>query len=307
MRNGQSDAEQTADLKRQAAAFLNSEHLLKLYELLKTDSQHFSSDYDQRNSTAGRVKEAQEIKEQRNLETMRPQLCAIFEALGLFDVTEPERGDGNQHIIVPGASLNSCFLRTEKAASSLTDRTKSFTGLSCYRPISPKERNGAWKSCPAETEFGAMTSAFHQFLNLPLKDPEDAFCGDRNLNRISCIRRLKTGRDGFECAIFAAPSTEPELRRADTADTFRFWLEHMKLEEGDTLLVITDNAYCNRQFLQFAYYLLKEERPVGLDVVGCHVLEPSDREHLRISFFLQEVIALKNWCEKIIEAFPERR
>ena len=41
-----------------------------------------------------------------------------------------------------------------------------------------------------------------------------------------------------ECRILAAPSSEPELRRADTGDTLSFYLQHTDLQPGERLLAV---------------------------------------------------------------------
>lgn len=298
---GQSTEEQIRSLRKQARDFLSSEALLELYDLLDTDAEHFSDAYDQRKQAQGRVKEVQEIRECRDLEPLREPLYPLLKELGFFTITEPLRGSADS-ILVPGAAYGSCFLRTEKAASLVTETTLAFTGLSCFRPINPAERKGSKTACDAETEFGVMTRAFQKYLKLGC-DFEDEFHGDRNLNRISCIRTFSTEHEAFPCRIFAAPSSAPDQRRADTADTFLYYLREARPKENTSFLAVTDNIYCNRQLLQFAYILLKENIPAGLDVIGCHVYGPETPKTYRISFFLQEVSALKNWCEIIVRDF----
>ena len=295
---GQSAEEQIRSLRKQARDFLSCEALLKLYDLLDTDAGHFSDAYDQRKQAQGQVKEVQDIRECRDLEPLREPLYLLFKELGFFTITEPLRGDADS-ILVPGAAYGSCFSRTEKAASLVTEKTRAFTGLSCFRPINPTERKGSKTACDAETEFGVMTRAFQKYLKLSC-DFEDEFHGDRNLNRISCIRTFPTEHEAFRCRIFAAPSSAPDQRRADTADSFLYYLREARPKDNTSFLAVTDNIYCNRQLLQFAYILLKENISAGLDVIGCHVYGPETPNTYRISFFLQEVSALKNWCEIIL-------
>ncbi|TQL47794.1 hypothetical protein FB562_0864 [Homoserinimonas aerilata] len=44
-------------------------------------------------------------------------------------------------------------------------------------------------------------------------------------------------------SVLAAPSSEPELRRANTVDTYRFWAEHRRRPECRSVLVITTPIY----------------------------------------------------------------
>ncbi|MEV1146831.1 hypothetical protein [Micromonospora sp. NPDC049799] len=43
--------------------------------------------------------------------------------------------------------------------------------------------------------------------------------------------------------VLAAPSSEPEHRRAHTADTQRFWAGHVRLSPGDEVLCVTAPIY----------------------------------------------------------------
>ncbi|MBR0342290.1 MAG: hypothetical protein IJH64_08610 [Oscillospiraceae bacterium] len=65
-------------------------------------------------------------------------------------------------------------------------------------------------------------------------------------------------------------------------------------------MAITDNRYCNRQFLQLAGLLLSGcPVPVGLDVVGCR----DDRDIVTLDEYdpfqyLQDLISILDWIER---------
>ena len=99
--------------------------------------------------------------------------------------------------------------------------------------------------------------------------------------------------------VFAAPSSEPSIRRADTGDTLKFYMENAGIQDGESLLAITSNRYCNRQFLQLAYQIIKENRRVGLDVIGNYsdeelgVLKGYDPYQ-----YIQDVISIIDWIKR---------
>ena len=150
-----------------------------------------------------------------------------------------------------------------------------------------------------------------------LSRKKDAFHGDRNLNSISCVR-VFSGRNpperhdlptaagsvgarpnGRQYRVFAAPSSQPELRRADTGDSFLFYLQQTELCPSDSLLLLTNNRYCNRQFLQLAFLMMKQACPIRFDIIGC---TPDDRVISRERYdpfqFLQDLIGVLDWIER---------
>ena len=290
--------EQITELKEQFDSFLRSEALSELFEVLKTDRDSFKNTYDTRRMPDGKVRETQELKSVESLEDVRKPLYPLLLELGFFTINKPLHPE-HSRVIVPGGSLDTCFCRTKCAAGWVDSSTRFVDGLACYRPIHPRERMTSSFSSTGDTEFGVLSDSFQREFRLSFTPEEEVFCGDRNLNGISCIRTLHGEEKNRRFRIFAAPSSEPSLRRADTGDTMRFYLQHDKPEKTDSMLVITDNQYCNRQFVQFAYELMKNERPLSLDVIGC---TPDERvvtcERYDPVHFLQGLIALLDWIER---------
>ena len=158
--------------------------------------------------------------------------------------------------------------------------------------------------CALMLMTAAMAESFASVFSLPHAWTDD-FQGDRNLNSISCVRRLRDKQDGRQYRVFAAPSTRPELRRADTGDSVLFYLRQAKPCASDSLLFLTNNRYCNRQFLQLAWLLMKQESPLRMDVIGC---TPDERVISRERYdpfqFLQDLIGVLDWIERFSESFP---
>ncbi|SBT43981.1 hypothetical protein GA0070611_2524 [Micromonospora auratinigra] len=67
--------------------------------------------------------------------------------------------------------------------------------------------------------------------------------------------------------VLAAPSSEPDRRRAHTADTQRFWAEHVRLRAGDPVLTVTAPIYVPFQHCD-ALRTLAVPYGCGIDTVG---------------------------------------
>ena len=294
---------QAGALTEQFDAFLKSDAMHNLLKLLDTDIAGLPQKYDMRKKSDGGVKESQEIKSDLSLEDRRYDIYQCFKELGFFDINSPNSPDYHR-IIILGASLKSTYQKTEYSAKWITPKVVSVDGLTCFRPLNPVERKaGAFKT-KSDTEFGAMSDSMEAVFGLNSDAWQDDFTGDRNLNRISCIRTYASNNDNCDFRIFAAPSTDAGVRRADTGDTLDFYFNKGNINSGETLLAITGNRYCNRQFIQLAYQILRSDIPVGLDVIGNYCGdEIASAENYDMIGYIQDVIAITDWIERFKNLF----
>ena len=292
--------EQKNALKDQFDGFLRSDALEELFSLLHVDRQTFSKVYNGRRTGQGTVRETQEIERNTFLDECRAELYPLLDELGFMGINRPLCSE-NSRILVLGGSFDACYARTQYAARWVGPSTRFVDGLACYRPINPAEREGSIFSSSCETEFGAMRDSFADVFHLSPSSGKEEFRGNRNLNGISCVKTFGDSDDGRVCRIFAAPSTQPELRRADTGDSLLFYLREAALSPGDRLLAITHNRHVSRQFVQLAYQLMREEQPFRMDVIGC---VPDERivsaERYDPYQFLQDLIGLLDWIERFM-------
>lgn len=278
-------------LQRQTHDYLKSQPIEDICALLDMDLPKICQEFDTRSQNGNQVKESQEIEADQRLEKCRNELFPIFRELGFIDINHPRLKEPD-HIVILGGAYNACFNRTICGKKYLTDYVKSFDGLSCYRPIHPIERKSPIFNSSCETEFGALYDSFCIAFGNSSPLYYDDFHGDRHLHRISNIRTAELFSDGRLCRIFAAPSSEPELRRANTPDSMSFFLDNTPIQKGASILAITNNIYCNRQFLQMVLYLLQHDLSIDLDVIGCS----SDDELTTVNIYdpakyMQELIA----------------
>ena len=282
-------------LKEQAEAFLRSDALAEVFALLNTDRERIGKDYNGRAGVNGRVLETQAMEPSEELEPLRGKLYPLLDELGFIRINKP-LSERHSRVLVLAGALGACYANTIAAASWRDSTTLSVDGLSCYRPVNPRERASSAYASSRDTEFGVVADAFSEVFGLSGSDYRDAYVGDRNLNGISCIREFQVQPGSCRYRVYAAPSSEPELRRADTADTMRFYAENAGVSPGEGLLAVTSNRYCNRQFLQLAHYVIKNDLAVDLDVVGCF---PDERVPTAESCdpfqYLQDLIGILDW------------
>jgi len=72
---------------------------------------------------------------------------------------------------------------------------------------------------------------------------------------------------GIRLSVVAAPSSEPRARRANTADTFRFWAAHRRSPAERSVLVVTTPIYVPYQAAG-AVELLGVEHGLSVETVG---------------------------------------
>lgn len=299
-------------LRGQFEAFLNSDALAELFDLLGVDGYSFCRIYNGRRNSDGRVLETQVLDPVEALNEHRDKIYPLLDELGFFTINKPLEA-GHSHIVVLGGSLEACYDRTRAAKQWMSSSVSYVDGLACFRPIHPRERVADLVLPYCETEFGAMTESFASVFSLP-RLWEDDFHSDRNLNNISCVRSFSDVPGDRRYRVFAAPSTVPQVRRADTGDSFFYYLHKTKiccedsiliqqnrirLSSSDSLLFLTNNRYCNRQFIQLAWYFMKLKVPIRFDIIGCTPDERVvSRERYDAYQFFQDLIGVLNWIER---------
>jgi hypothetical protein len=164
-----------------------------------------------------------------------PEIAALVEAsaaeLGMVDAKPPPRRD-YRHLVVLGGLAHACLRRTAYAAHLLHRGTVAADVgvLGSLRPLTPAE-----KALPAVN--GCTTEV--DVLDLAVRR---AFAVDRPTAADPAVRTYRPAA-GPPVTVLAAPSSDPAVRRAHTADTQRFWARHATLSRGDRVLVVTAPIY----------------------------------------------------------------
>ena len=157
---------------------------------------------------------------------------------------QPPADESYDDIVILGGLLRACLVRPEYVAqlAQNTVTTRAVVALASRRPLSGNEI-----SLAADLGLGDLHDEFRAMeYGVRQSFPE---CGTE-------IRRTSephlSGNEAWEVAAFeghpsitvlAAPSTEPQIRRANTADTYKWWAD---LEGGIArrrILVVTSAIY----------------------------------------------------------------
>ena len=228
--------------------------------------------YNTRKGIDGQIRESQVAPLNEVLEKNRFILFPIYRELGIVDINKPRFNDYD-HIVLLGGSANSNFDKTLAAKRFITDNVVDVSALASFRPIPPGElrRMSSDRKLGYETEFGSFDAAFNCIFSLSeLEDDENNKPYDfpRNINY---SHRIKTYEDssGRKYRVFASPSSNPE-ERAGTYDTCVHYMKSFADGEKAKVLVITNNQYCNYQFIPFMLSILENDKcKVDMDIIGC--------------------------------------
>ncbi|MFG3714696.1 hypothetical protein [Micromonospora sp. NPDC047730] len=190
-------------------------------------------------------------------------------ALGLVHPVPPARPE-YAHLVVLGGLSNACQRRVAYAAHLLRAGTRvagEVAVLGSFRPLSEVERAGlaAAGVPPCDTEVEALDAAVRREFGVAAPAEEDGHDGGHPHH--SWSSRTYRPASGPPVRVLAAPSTDPARRRAHTADTQRFWAEHVNLRTGDPVLMVTAPIYVPFQHCD-ALRTLAVPYGCGIETVG---------------------------------------
>ncbi|WP_341716673.1 hypothetical protein QQG74_22155 [Micromonospora sp. FIMYZ51] len=203
----------------------------------------------------------------------RARAAAI--ALGMVRPLPPAR-PRYAHLVVLGGLAHACLRRVAYAADLLR-RGLRVTGelavLGSYRPLSDVERRTLAEAgvTGCDTEVDALDAAVRWTFDVAGPDAEDGLDAGHPHHSWSSRTYRISGRPPVR--VLAAPSSEPERRRAHTADTQRFWAGHVDLAGGDQVLLVTAPIYVPFQHCD-ALRTLAVPHGCGVDTVGVDPTRP---------------------------------
>lgn len=198
------------------------------------------------------------------------RVLAAARRLGMVDGAPAPRGT-YRHLLVLGGLGPACLRRARYAAHLLGSGivvTGEIAVLGSYRPLGPAERESLAAAgagdCRTEVDVldHAVRVAFapvtlvEQTGSTVLADPHRSW-SDRGYRTT----------DGTTVRVLAAPSSDPQVRRAHTADTQRFWAARATLAPGDPVLMVTAPIYVPFQHCD-ALRTLALPFGCGIDTVG---------------------------------------
>ena len=265
-------------LDSQFESFLNSDALKEYLEILdiRDNTPERLLDelniYNTRKAADGHIYESQQAPLNEVLETHREKLFPVYDRLGLVSINKPVKYDYDT-IVVLGGSANANYDRSAAALRFLHNDVREVTGLSCFRPLPTSEKKACKHPGIFETEFGSFIFAFNDLFSLTENTEKEVSSYPRNINQAMDIKTYSDA-EGRTFRLFASPSLKA-AERPGTYDTCVHYLQN--IDEGPhRILVITNNQYCNYQFIPFAQAVMESGRDdIDFEIIGC-----SDDDHL---------------------------
>ncbi|MFF4894228.1 hypothetical protein [Micromonospora chersina] len=190
-------------------------------------------------------------------------------ALGLVRAVPPTL-PRYAHLLVLGGLAHACLRRTAYAAH-LARTVAGVDGevavLGSFRALSPVESRmlAALGVHGCATEVDALDAGVRVAFGVDAPSEEIGESADHPHRAWSSRTYRPAGLPPVR--VLAAPSGEPDRRRAHTADTQRFWAGHVRLREGDPVLMVTAPIYVPFQHCDALRTLAVPFR-CGIDTVG---------------------------------------
>lgn len=217
----------------------------------------------------------------------------VAAALGLTSSTPPTRRSYT-HLLILGGLVRACLLRPRFAADLLNAglAVGSVSALSTYRPLMGNEielveaLGQSGKTNEMEVMEAGLTAAFE--LGQPVDEERHEEPGAEFATAL--VRTWRAGE--LPVRLVIAPSPEPTIRRANTADTYAYWAGScVHLGPGDSVLLVTSSIYLPYQHCD-AVRMLALPHGCSVETVGIDFSDPG-LGALRQSFtpanYLQEI------------------
>lgn len=173
-------------------------------------------------------------------------------ALGLTGIQTPVERKFD-YIIALGGARFSCLYRPQYMYELLTRHgisAKTAILLSGMRPISESERPATDKYAPlAQTEYNLINTGAEQAFKIAPNYIEERYYNE-NPNSSWAFRTYDTLDNQIPLFSIAGPSSEPDKRRANSADTYQFFFKKFKITAGQKLLLVTSQIYVPYQQLE---------------------------------------------------------
>lgn len=227
--------------------------------------------------------------EDNRIEANKDEIESVSKRLGLLDITETVIEDPDYILPLGGARMTN--YDTPLKAKELIDTHGwsdiTVVGLSTERKKTERDAPFFKKYAPgAETEFEAMCGGVQKVFGL------SELCiktRNTNSNPFLCSESRVYSQTYKKCRIaaVAAPSSEPDKRRANTIDTFVYFQKMFDVGNECKVILTTNCIYV--PFQTMAIMQIALERNIMIDCVGAegHAVIPEGKS----SSYLQEIKA----------------
>ena len=247
-------------------------------------------DYRKKQASGG---ERWNVEEDPALNSNRELIMECVQQLGLTDITEPAAVP--DYILPLGGARMSNYARPLKAKEVIDSNRyngKNIVALSGTRPINDVERPFLAQYAPdADTEYDAMSRGLEKIFLLDKNNYTQSHHRSENINLEWAVKKYGETYSGNTVYSLAAPSTDPS-RRANSRDTFTFFLKKFDIKKGDRLLLVTSCIYVPFQLLRFMDLAI--EKGFYVDCIGMPNDNNAGTAFSHLTNYLQETKAAIN-------------
>ena len=259
---------------------------------------HFANVWDYRKKQAGN--ERWFIEEDPVAKANVEVITASVKELGLVDIETPLVMP--DYILPLGGARRSNFARPEtakKVIDQMNIRDRKIVALSGTRLINDMERPFIEDFAEgAETEYEAISKGLETVFSLKGERFREERSRHENIYLQWALRTYEETYQGNTIQSLAAPSSDPG-RRANSRDTFLFFLEKFQIRPGDRLLLVTSCIYVPFQILRFMDLAI--EKGFYVDCVGMPNDDRQGTSFSRITNYCQETKAAINAVKSIAD------
>lgn len=227
--------------------------------------------------------------------------------LGLIGVDQPSLNFYDYVLVLGGARL-SCLLRPRFAKYLLEKKiinTKIVALLGAMRPVAESEREATDTYAPgAYSEYDLLNAGGEKSFSIREAFFEKRYINMDMENKNWAIREYEDLFNYVKIISIAAPSSEPEKRRANSADTFSFFISKYNIPEGSSFLLVTSQIYVPYQQLEAVRKIAIPHKMI-VETVGY----PSDwNSNLagmgQPSNYLQEIRSAIQSAQRFLDVYP---
>ncbi len=230
--------------------------------------------------------------------------------LGLVEARDAVQEEYDYILVLGGARL-SCKLRSLRAAEVMKAGVRAGTVglLGAARPIADTERDATDTYAPnAVDELDLLVAGGHEAFDFDERSfDEERYDDSKNTNNSWVWRRYQATLAGqvVHLVAMSAPSSNPALRRANSADTLAFFLDRENVPPNQRLLLITSQIYVPYVQIE-ALRTVALPRQLSVETIGFPGDRMSELQGLSSpNHYLQEIRSAIQAARRFCQAYPE--
>jgi len=224
----------------------------------------------------------------------------------ISSASKPNHANYKAVLVLGGAKL-SCLLRTRYAANLLRGdiQAQDVVLLGSERNVMESEREATDTYAPsAQTEFDLFVAAASQELDTG-SEPSEAIRHNADNPNSSWKVLTFDSELSDRVLIVSAPSTQPETRRANSSDTYLFYLQKNPTESEERFLLVTSPIYVPYQQLE-ALRVLGIPHELKVETVGFPPTWGIAKQGMQEpQHYLQEIRSFLQSSERFLHSYPE--